>query len=175
MDRRELFPILAAVAAFDAAAQHEHHKPALVSTPGYRRQVFNDQQNQILDQLADIIIPTDAGSPGASQARVSQYFDLVAAHEKPVRAAFEEGLQDFNTLALSIFEAPLANLGRTQLNSLLELASAHEGNPTNGAESFFELLKFHTVEGYRLSHIGQTQWLGYKPHPPGLYPDLTVD
>jgi hypothetical protein len=175
MDRRELFPILAAVVTFDAAAQHEHHKPALVSTAGYKRQVFNDQQNQILDQLADIIIPTDAGSPGASQARVSQYFDLVATYVKPVRTAFEEGLQDFNTLALANFEAPLAKLTRAQLTTLLETAAAHEGNPTNGAESFFELLKFHTVEGYRLSHIGQTQWLGYKPHAPGLYPDLTVD
>lgn len=169
MNRRELFPILA------AAAQHQHHKPAAVSTDTYQLQALSGEQNQILSQLADIIIPADATSPGAAEARVSQYFDLLAQHVAPLKKAFTEGLEDFNTLALSRFEAPLAKLTRAQMTTLLEVVSQHEGNPTNGAESFFELLKFHTVEGYRLSHVGQTQWLGYKPHPPGLYPDLTLD
>lgn len=169
MNRRELLPILA------AAAQHQHHKPAQVSTAAYQRQTFNDEQNQVLEALAEVILPADASSPGAKEAKVSQYFDLVATHVPAVKKAFEEGLEDFKTLAEAQLGTPLAQLSRAQLTSLLEIASVHEGNPTNGAEAFFELLKFHTVEGYRLSHIGQTQWLGYKPHSPGLYPDLTIE
>ncbi len=172
MDRRQLFPILATASL---NAQHEHHKVALVSTPNYRLQVLTQEQNQILAELTDIIIPSDANSAGAREARVSQYIDLVAASVIQVKKAIDDGLRDFNNLAKAKFGTPLAELDRTGLTRLLETASANEGNPTSGAEQFFELLKFHTIEGYRLSHIGQTQWLGYKPHPPGLYPDLTVD
>ena len=172
MHRRELFPILAAASL---NAQHEHHKVALVSTPNYQLKTFTGEQNQILAELTDIIIPADVTSAGAREARVSQYIDLVAASVAPVKKAIDDGLRDFNTLAETKFGAPLAKLDRAKLTRLLEAASAKEGNPTNGAEQFFELLKFHTIEGYRLSHIGQTQWLGYKPHEPGLYPDLTVE
>jgi hypothetical protein len=166
MQRRELFPILIAA---NLGAQHEHHRAALVSTDAYKRQYFNTDQNTILDKLSEVIFPD------ASRARVSQYFDLLATHVEPVRKAFVDGLEDFETLSQSKFTTKLNDLSTDQLTELLEIASTHEGNPTNGAESFFELLKFHTVEGYRLSHIGQTEWIGYKPHPPGLYPDLTLD
>ncbi len=175
MNRRELFPILAATTVASLNGQHEHHKVALVSTANYRLQVLSEEQNQILAELTDIIIPTDDTSAGAREARVSQYFDLLAAHVAPIKKAIEEGMRDFNTLAESRFQSPLAKLDRAKLTTLLEIASANEGNASNGSEQFFELLKFHTIEGYRLSHIGQTQWLGYKPHAPGLYPDLTVD
>jgi gluconate 2-dehydrogenase gamma chain len=175
MDRRELFPILAAAAVVPLEAQHEHHKPALVSTDKYKLQAFSAEQNEALDQLADIILPRDASSGGAHDARVSQYIDLVAFHVPAVKAAFEEGLREMDSLAQSRFGHPLSHLDRAQRTTLLEIASAHELAPTNPLERFFELLKFHTVEGYRLSHIGQTEWMGYKPHPPGLYPDLTVD
>lgn len=163
IDRRELFPILAT--AVVASAQHEHHRPALVSTDAYKLQVFTPQQNKILDVLADLIIPADANSGGAHDARVSQYMDLVAHHVAPVRKALESALVELDLIAQKTFALPLAGLDRPQTASVLEAAP----------EALIEMLKSHTVEGYRLSYIGQTQWMGYKPHPPGLYPDRTVD
>jgi hypothetical protein len=175
MERRELFPILAAATVAPLDAQHQHHRPALVSTDRYQLQVFSAEQNRILDELAEILIPADAASGGARAARVSQYFDLMAAHLAGFRQDFEQGLRDLDALAQERFAAPLASLDTARLTELLRIASANEGAPRTGAERFFELLKFQTVEGYRQSHIGQTEWLGYKPHPPGLYPDRTVD
>ncbi len=175
MERRELFPILAAGAVAPLEAQHEHHRPALVSTDKYQLQVFNAEQNRILDALAEIIIPADERSGGARAGRVSQYFDLVAAHVPAVRKGFEEGLRDFEALAAERFGKRLAELEDTALEELLRSAAATEGAASSGAGRFFEVLKYHTVEGFRLSHIGQMEWLGYKPHAPGLYPDRTVD
>ena len=175
IERRELFPILATAVVTALNAQHAHHKPALVSTSAYKRQAFNDEQNTILDLLADIIIPADPKSGGAHDALVANYFDLVAHHVPAVKKAFEDGLNDFNSLALVSFGHPLAHLDRKQLTELLAVAAQQEGAASTPQEKFFELLKFHTVEGYRLSHIGQSQWIGYKPHAPGLYPDFTID
>lgn len=175
MERRELFPILMAAVAADADAQHEHHKPAVVSTDAYRRRVFDERQNATLSTLADIIIPASDGSGGAAEARVSQYFDLVASQVPPMKEAFFTGLLEFDALALKLEGRKLNELDRAGLTRLLTEAARQEGAPTDGAGRFFELLKLHTVEGYRMSHIGQMQWIGYKPHPVGLYPDLTVD
>ena len=83
MQRRELIPILAAA---NLAAQHEHHRPALVSTDAYKPQAFSHDQLNILDKLSDLILPD------SSRARVNQYFDLVATHVLPIGKAFEEGL-----------------------------------------------------------------------------------
>lgn len=175
MQRRELFPILAALSLTDLEAQHEHHRPALVSTDQYKLQVFSPAQNLVLDALAETLIPADSNSGGARAARVSQYFDLMATHVPALRKAFELGLRHFEVLSQNRFQTSLGELDASRLTTLLEIASANEGNPSSSTEEFFELLKFHTVEGYRLSHVGQTQWLGYKPHAPGLYPDRTVD
>jgi hypothetical protein len=171
MERRELFPILAAT-ALPAAAQHEHHKVALVSSADYKLQSFTASQNRILDILADIIIPDDPRSPGASAARVSQYFDLIAHHQPAYRGQIDSGLAAFEELAQKEFGKPLNALDRASLTKLLEAASRNEGKPGTPAERFFEFLKFQTIEGYRFSHIGQMKWIGYKPHEYGtLYPD----
>ncbi len=168
MDRRSLFPILGAV-ALPIEAQHEHHKPAKIFADDYKLRAFTTEQDKTLAALADIIIPDDETSKGAGAARVSRYFDLMAHYVPAVKAAFLEGLAAVNA------EGNFAAKTRAQQIDIVRRMAANEGTPTNALERFFELLKFHTVEGYRLSHIGQTEWIRYKPHPGGLYPDATVD
>jgi hypothetical protein len=168
MERRSLFPILGAV-ALPLDAQHEHHKPAKIFADDYKLRAFTAEQDKILSVLADIIIPDDETSKGAGAARVSRYFDLVAYYVPTVKAAFVEGLAALNA------ERAFLPLTRERQTDLVRRMAANEGAPTNALERFFEVLKFHTVEGYRLSHIGQTEWIRYKPHSGGLYPDATVD
>ncbi len=168
MDRRSLFPILGAV-ALPIEAQHEHHKPAKIFADDYKLRAFTPEQDKTLSALADIIIPDDETSKGAGAARVSRYFDLVAHYVPVVKAAFMEGLAAVQA------EGAFLSLTRERQTELVRRMAANEGAPTNALERFFEVLKFHTVEGYRLSHIGQTEWIRYKPHPGGLYPDTTVD
>jgi hypothetical protein len=174
MQRRDLLPILGA-AALPLQAQHEHHKPAKIFADSYQLRAFSAEQDQALSQLADIIIPDDATSRGAGAARVSRYFDFLAHYTPALKSAFLSGLEAVNTAAQSRFGHAFAHLDRSQQTALVELMAQNESAPTNDLERFFEVLKFHTVEGYRFSHIGQTEWIRYQPHPGGLYPDNTVD
>jgi|SRR6516165_1291616 hypothetical protein len=64
MERRELFKIIAAGALTEAAVQA-------------RRPFFDVEQTAVLDRLSDIIIPSDDQSPGAHEAQVVHYLDLV--------------------------------------------------------------------------------------------------
>jgi hypothetical protein len=172
IERRELFPILGASVL---SAQHEHHRVAKVSSAEYKLRVLSAEQNRILDALTDIILPTDERAPGASAARVSQYLDLAASYQEPLRDGLMRGLAALDQVARREEGKALGELDRGGLTRVLEIAARNEGAPTDEAERFFEVLKFHTVEGYRFSHIGQMQWIGYRPHEYGkLYPDEAV-
>ncbi len=172
MDRRELFPILAAL---PLAAQHEHHRPPKIFADDYKLRAFTAEQDAMLARLADIILPDDATSRGAAAAKVNRYFDLVAHYTPALKEAFSQGLGHVDAAAAKRFGHPFSHLDREKQTAIVETMAAHEGAPGSELERFFEVLKFHTVEGYRLSHIGQTEWIGYKPHPGGLYPDTTID
>jgi hypothetical protein len=155
MERRDLFPILVAAATPTALAQHQHHKPAKIFATEYQLRAFTKEQVTLLEQLADIILPDDTRSPGAAAAKVGNYFDLVAHYQPSLKDSLLKGLEALGAKS---------EMSRDQLTALLTQASQNETKPTNDAERFFELIKFHTLEGYRLSHIGQTQWIGYRPH-----------
>ena len=45
----------------------------------YQLQFFSPEENKLLDQLTEMIIPVDAHSPGASAAKVSLFADLMVA------------------------------------------------------------------------------------------------
>jgi len=106
---------------------------------------------------------------------VSRYFDLVAFYTPALKANVMRGLEMVDAEAMKQFGKAFAGLDRGQQTKVVEVMARNEGKATNDFERFFEVLKFHTVEGYRLSHIGQTEWLQYKPHPGGLYPDGALD
>jgi hypothetical protein len=177
MERRELFPILAAVplAELPLAAQHEHHRPAKIFADDYRLRAFTEAEDRTLSSLADIVIPDDERSPGAGAARVSRYFDLMAHYVPRIKEGFARGLAAVEAESARRFQQSFARIGRERQTEIVSTMAAHEGAPESELERFFALLKHQTVEGYRLSHIGQTQWIGYKPHPGGLYPDDTLD
>ncbi len=172
MQRRDLFPILASL---PLAAQHEHHKPARIFADDYQLRAFTPTQDQTLNRLAGIIIPDDPTARGAEAARVSRYFDLLAHYLPAFKQQFLEGLAAVDAESQSRFGHPFPQLSLSQQSAVVAAMAKNETAPTNALERFFEVLKFHTVEGYRLSHIGQTEWIQYKPHPGGLYPDTTVD
>jgi hypothetical protein len=174
VQRRELFPILTA-AALPLEAQHEHHKPAKIFADDYKLRAFTDEQDQVLNRLAGIIIPDDETSRGAETARVGRYFDLLAHYLPAVKKQFLDGLVVVEEEARVRFGHSFAHLNAAQQTEIVAAMAKNEGAPTNPFERFFEILKFQTIEGYRLSHIGQTEWIQYKPHPGGLYPDSSVD
>lgn len=174
MERRSFFPILGVV-ALPLEAQHEHHKPARIFADDYQLRALTAEQDKMLAVLTDIIIPDDETSKGAGAARVSRYFDLLANYLPDFKAAVLDGLSSVEAATTIRFGHPFLELGRVQQTEIVRLMAQNEGAPLTAAERFFEVLKQQTIEGYRLSHIGQTEWIGYKPHPGGLYPDSTID
>jgi Gluconate 2-dehydrogenase subunit 3 len=136
----------------NAAACHMEAGSATVPATEYKLQFFSEDENQLLDQLMEMIIPADSHSPGAQAAKTSLFADLmVATSDDGVKKQWRDGLR------LIQAEATGSSLAGT-----LEKASGNEGNPTTDLERFFPLLKQMTINGYYTSSIGIHQDLEYQ-------------
>jgi len=81
IDRRTTLALLGAgvLRANLSAAQHQAHA-LKADAKAYKLQFFTAQENDLLDRVAEMILPADDHSPGAHEAKVSLYIDLVVAN-----------------------------------------------------------------------------------------------
>jgi hypothetical protein len=135
-----------------AAACHMGTDSATAPATEYKLQFFSENENRLLDQLMEMIIPADSRSPGAQAAKTSLFADLmVATSDDGVQKKWRDGIRLMQ-----------AEATRSSLAEALEKASDNEGNPTTELERFFALLKQMTVNGYYTSSIGIHQDLEYQ-------------
>src|ERR1017187_582879 len=98
MERRAAIKIIALGAltpAFDAmgAATHCAMPQGSAWTPAdYKLQFFTPAENALVNELAELIIPADAHSPGAHAAQVSLFADLmVATSDQQIKTEWRGG------------------------------------------------------------------------------------
>ena len=113
--------------------------------------------------VAETIIPTDAHSPGAREARVADYIDLLLAEsDQATNREWTSGLAALDDESRRRFQAPFAQLGSAQAVDLLTTISANELAPKTSLEQFFKATKDATIRGYYTSEIGIQKELEYK-------------
>ena len=125
--------------------------------------VLSPSQFATLEVLVDAIIPTDQRSPGAKQARVADYIDLLLSEgDRELSLEWIGGLAALDADAVLRFQAPFAKLGATQVDLILQTISRNEKAPRTLLETFFVIVKQATIRGYYTSEIGIHQDLRYK-------------
>jgi hypothetical protein len=135
-------------------------------------------QYATLDVLVDAIVPTDERSPGAREARVADYIDLLLSEaDAEVRQQWFEGLAAVDAEASARAGAPVAKLSAPQVETLLTELSRNEREPQTAAERFFVTTKRATIQGYYSSEIGIHKDLRYKGNQvlPEFHGCQTVD
>jgi hypothetical protein len=153
-----------------ASLQRTGAKPAL--------QALTAAQYATLDVLVDAIIPTDERSPGAREARVADYIDLLLSEtDAELRQQWFDGLAAVDAEASAQAGAPLAKLSAPQVEALLTAISVNERQPQTAAERFFVMTKRATIQGYYSSEIGIHKDLRYKGNQvlPEFHGCQTVD
>jgi len=128
-----------------------------------RPKVLSASQFATLEAFVDAIIPTDDRSPGAKQARVADYIDLLLS-EVPNELTLQwlGGLAALDTTATARFNAPFVRLNAMQVDAILAAISRNERKPQTPLEAFFVMTKEATIHGYYTSKIGIEQELRYK-------------
>ena len=163
MKRRDAMQLIAIGAAAPLAAQqHAGHSAAEAAAPATLR-FFTPDQNALVDCIAEMIIPADERSGGASEAGVSLFIDgLVADSEPAEQQAWPRALAALDAEAKKRFQKPFVECATEQRDRILGELAAKEDDPQSELERFFVKIKRQTVSGYYTSRVGLLDELEYK-------------
>ena len=120
-------------------------------------------QFRTLEALVEMIIPADDRSPGAREARVADYIDLLVSESERDRVLqWMGGLAALDAESTARFTSPFVSLAPAQADAILRDISRNERDPRTPLEEFFVMAKQATVDGYYSSEIGIHQELRYQ-------------
>jgi hypothetical protein len=148
-----------------------------LAAPGWKPLFLDEHQNETLVILSDLIIPA-TDTPGAKEALVNRYIDLVLAAETPdTQRAFLNSLGYLDGESIKRFKSAFRYLAADDQDLLLHAlayprnASNWTGeadvNPDKG-HAHFEALKERIMTAYYSSQIGEKElgWDGAFAHGP---------
>lgn len=128
---------------------------------------FTAHEMQTITILADIIIPRDAVSGSASDAKVPDFIEFIVkdmpAHQTPMRG----GLRWLDIQCLKRFNKPFTECVETERISIIdEIAWPNKAKPEmKQGVSFFNLMRNLTASGFYSSAIGIKD-MGYEGNVP---------
>ena len=150
-----------------AQQPHPHTGVEMVSpvdeqTPG-RLHFFTPAEMASITLMSDLIIPADAQSPGAKDAAVPAFIDLMVSKASvETKNLWRNGLAAIDELCKKEFGNTFAALASEQQVAVLKLISRNEYQPRRIEERFFIAIKGLTVDGYYTSELGIHKELRYK-------------
>ncbi|HKN75613.1 MAG TPA: gluconate 2-dehydrogenase subunit 3 family protein [Candidatus Acidoferrum sp.] len=145
--------------------------------PGWKPLFLDEHQNETLIVLSDLMIPA-TDTPGAKEAFVNRYIDLVlAAETRETQQAFLNSLGYLDGESIRRFKAAFLYLSREDQDLLLHaLAYPRSGDGWAGntgavadpGHAHFEALKDRIMTAYYSSQIGEKElgWDGAFAHGP---------
>ena len=121
-----------------------------------RPKFFTPEEFALVDELTDMIIPTDAQSGGARAAGVAAYIDsrMADAFEPEQGVRWRTGLQAVEALSHEMHGKAFLESTPEQRLALLTRMAAGESNPKTPVEGFFKEIKGATIGAYYTSKVG---------------------
>ena len=153
--RREMLAATAAALAAPLVAPGAAGAAQAAQATSVAPKFFTAPEFALLDELADLIIPTDAHSPGARTAGVAAYIDFRLSESlEPEQTKWRSGLAAVDVLSKELHGQAFLQGSADQRVAVLTRMAAGEQNPKTPAEHFFQDLKRWTVRAYYTSKIG---------------------
>jgi hypothetical protein len=101
-----------------------------------RLRVLSEEQYATVESLVEAILPADDRSPGAKEARVADYLDLLLSEAAPpLREEWIDGLRGLDAEASTRFGKGFARLSPDQVEALLTDVSRFETAPAEAVPS----------------------------------------
>jgi hypothetical protein len=163
--------------------------PKIAGTPGGRipeeierdnallsDKFFTEQELALVTILVDIVIPKDAVSGSASEAKVPDYIEFMMKDQPGNQTAFRGGLMWINLQAYERFSKPFTEISESQRMEIIE-DIAWPDKAVKGMEPgvrFFNLLRNMTVSGFYTTEIGFKD-IGYVGNTPNVWDGVPQD
>jgi Gluconate 2-dehydrogenase subunit 3 len=129
---------------------------------------FTREEFAMVDEIGELIIPTDEHSPGARAAGCAAYIDARLAEswtEEP-KTEWRSGLKAIDAVSQEMHGKPFMQATPEQRVAVLTAISKNEKDPKKPEERFFREIKSRTVHAYYSSKIGIHQEMAYKGNVP---------
>jgi hypothetical protein len=159
LKRREMLQLTAGAAI--GARLMKLEAPAQTKT---KHAFFTPDEFTMVDELSEMIIPTDDHSPGAHAAGVAAYIDASLAEsfmDEP-KTRWREGLKSVNDLSTEMNGKAFMAATPEQRLAVLTRMAQNEEKPEKPEELFFRELKGRTAYAYYTSKIGIHTEMEYK-------------
>ncbi len=167
LSRRSLFQIVAASAALSPVlAQHAHmavgEAKSLSGGAGYQPKCFTAHNFATLKKLADIVIPADEHSGGASDAGAAEFIDFLSSRNEDLAAIFNGGFAWLDQTMHDRHGTTFLQSQPDQQKAIIDsLAWAKNVKPdTMHGVAFWTWLRNMVVDAYYTSPMGVKD-LGY--------------
>ena len=168
ISRREMIQATAAGAAAMALPLGKGVPPAAQTA-----KFFTPAEFALVDEMSDMIIPTDQQSGGARAAGVAAYIDgrFAESFEPEPPQRWRAGIQAVEALSREMSGKAFMESAPEQRLALLTRIAAAESDPKTDAEKFFREIKSSTIHAYYTSKIGIHDDQQYKGNviQPGEY------
>jgi hypothetical protein len=158
--RREALQVTAAILVtapgLSASLASATKTTALPQAAQAKPRFFSEDQFKLVDELSEMIIPTDQHSSGARAAGVASYIDvrLAESQEAEWKTSWQTGLKLVDDLATQMHGKTFMACTPDQRLATLTKLAANEMSPKTPADQFFKELKLRVVRGYYSSKIG---------------------
>ena len=125
---------------------------------------FTPEEFALVDELSEIIIPTDGHSPGARAAKVAAYIDgrLAEAFDEAEKTTWREGLKIVEQISREMSGNAFLQSSPEARVAVVARMARNEAKPEKPEEVFFVQLKALVVDAYYTSEIGIKQEMEYK-------------
>lgn len=167
LERREVLRILSLAAGASAhsgfsrwsfACGHGSERVPLRSAR-YTPRFFSAGEYATVERLAELILPSEDGIPGAREAGVAEFVDFMVESDPSVQYRFRYGLVWLDAHSHRHHGKPFRELDEARQKGLLEplaYAARHRAGEEEG-RAFFKKMREYTVMGFYTSKVGLTQ------------------
>ena len=140
--------------------------------------MLSRDQQDLVESIADTILPKTAASPGAKEAGVGAAINLLITdcYEPPAQQRLIDGLRQIDQRVELRFHKDFAELTRAQREEMLRTIS-NESRQAPPDTHWFPLMRELALRSYFSSEIGMTKalrymqvpgkWVGCTPYTPG--------
>jgi hypothetical protein len=151
-------------AAATVAASLSVGETLAAQTAAVPKAFFTPEELALVDELSEMIIPTDEHSPGAKAAKVAAYIDarLAEAFEEKDRTTWRDGLKLVDQLSRDSAGKSFLQASPDERVAVLTRMAQNEREPKAPEEVFFVELKSRVAYAYYTSEIGIHKDMEYK-------------
>jgi hypothetical protein len=164
--RREFFAILGITfsSTGDLLAQHEH--AVALATPdfeNYQPQAFTLPEYKLVTALSECLLPADETGPGAREAHIAYYIDIVLKHAPAAHLAkWKSGLAAVQSLSKQKSGKDFESCSSAEQQQVMGALSTNELKPAVPLDFFFIDFKRLTIDAFYASELIQRKHLGYR-------------